>query len=202
MQIAIIGAGKVGRAVGTRWSAAGNRVVYGVRDPDDGRHTDLGRVATVAEAARDADLVLIALPWPAVREVLTGLGVGDAVVVDATNPLASGDRDRPDHGERSGAEQIAAWTGSARVVKAFNTTGSANMADPTYPSGTPVMLLAGDDTGACEVVAQLAAELGFEPVRAGGLDAASDLEHLAMIWIRLAYPLGLGPDLAFSLLRR
>ena len=83
-------------------------------------------------------------------------------------------------------------------MKAFNTTGSANMADAAYPSGTPAMFLAGDDPEACAVVARLASDLGFEPVRSGGLDTAGDLEHLAMIWIRLAYPLGGGPDLAFA----
>jgi predicted dinucleotide-binding enzyme len=64
------------------------------------------------------------------------------------------------------------------------------------------MFLAGDDPAACDTVAALAAEIGFDPVLAGGLDAAADLEHLASIWIRLAYPLGNGPDLAFALLRR
>jgi hypothetical protein len=102
----------------------------------------------------------------------------------------------------SGAQLVAEWTGSSRVVKAFNTTGSQNMADTNYPTGTPVMLVAGDDDGAKTTVRGLATDLGFDAVDAGPLTAATDLEHLAMIWIRLAYPLGNGPDQAFALLRR
>lgn len=202
MRIGVIGAGKVGRALGAGWSASGHAVTYGVRDPGDTRHAGLGAVTSVSGAATGADVVLVALPWPAVPEVLDGLPLGEAVVIDATNPLAGGDRNHPEHDLRSGAERIAEWTGSGRVVKAFNTTGSANMADAAYPSGTPAMFLAGDDPGACATVAGLASDVGFEPVRTGGLDTAGDLEHLAMIWIRLAYPLGGGPDQAFALLRR
>ncbi len=88
------------------------------------------------------------------------------------------------------------------MAKAFNTTGSANMADPTYPAGTPIMPVAGDDIDAKAIVITLAAELGFDPIDTGGLSTSSDLEHLAMLWIRLAYPLGQGPGIAFSLLRR
>ncbi len=203
MQIGIIGAGRVGRALGTRWSGLGHQVRYGVRDPEDQRHGELAATAgtpaitTTSGAVSGADVLLVALPWPATEEVMTSLDVGDAVVVDATNPRASGDLD-----PRSGAERLAEWTGSGRVVKAFNTTGAANMADARYPSGTPAMFLAGDDAAACDTVASLAAALGFDPVRTGGLDSAADLEHLASIWIRLAYPLGHGPDLAFALLRR
>ncbi len=196
MRIAIIGAGRVGTALGRRWAAAGHDVVYGVRDPHDPRWVDLGPTARPPQAVDGADLVLIALPWAAVDQVLPALDVHDAVVLDATNPrqaLRTG---------RSGAEHVAELLGSPRVVKAFNTTGSANMENPAYPGGIPMMALAGDDARAKATAAKLAAELGFDPVDAGPLTAAGDLEHLAELWIRLAYQLGHGPDIAFALLRR
>lgn len=197
MEIGIVGAGRVGRALGRRWTQSGHDVRFGVRDPHDPRHADLGHAVAVADAVLGADVVLVALPWPATELVLRAVDVGDAVVVDATNPRAAGDTDAV-----SGAERIAAWTGSGRVVKAFNTTGAANMADAVYPGGPPTMFLAGDDEQACTTVAALADQLGFDPVRTGGLDTAGDLEHLASVWIRLAYQLGQGPDIAFGLLRR
>lgn len=200
MRIASIGAGRVARALGLRWSAAGHQVVFGVRDPAADRHSDLPAVADIAAAVTDADVVLIAVPWHATEPVLAGLEVGTAVVIDATNPLVGAEAASGD--PCSGAERIAEWTGSTRVVKAFNTTGSANLADPAYPSGRPAMFLAGDDLDACAQVEELAAVVGFDPVRTGGLDTARDLEHLALIWIRLAYPLGHGPDIAMALLRR
>lgn len=202
MKIAVIGAGRVGTAVGTRWAAGGHDVVYGVRDPADPRHAGRSDVAPSVDAVRDADVVLVALPWAAVEGVLRGLDVGDAVVIDATNPLAADARQLNGHPDLAGAQLVADWVRSPRVVKAFNTTGSGNMVDTSYPGGRPAMLLAGDDAEAKATVASLAAELGFEPIDAGPLPAARDLEHLAMIWIRLAYPLGHGPDIAFALLRR
>lgn len=202
MKIAVIGAGRVGATVGGRWAEAGHEITYGVRDPGSGRHAELGSVDAPADACIGADAIVIALPWAAVAEVLEPIDVGDAVVVDATNPLAANARELASHPELSGAELVAQWTGSGRVVKAFNTTGSATMADPTYPGGQPLMLLAGDDAAAKEMVASLAADLGFDPVDAGPLAAAVDLEHVAAIWIRLGYRLGHGPGIAFSLLRR
>jgi predicted dinucleotide-binding enzyme len=61
----------------------------------------------------------------------------------------------------SGAEQVASWAAGARVVKIFNTTEHANMANPAYQEGRPMMLYCGDDAEAKKVAAQLAAELGL-----------------------------------------
>lgn len=202
MRIAIVGAGRVGTTLGRRWAERGHHVVYGVRDPADAKHAGLGRVATVADAVAGADVVLVALPWAAVHDVLSGLDVGDAVVIDATNPLAVGARELAGPPERSGAELVGQWAGTSRVAKAFNTTGSANMADPGYGAVRPFMPVAADDTRAKETALRLAEEVGFDAVDAGPLSAAADLEHLAMLWIRLAYPLGHGPGIAFGLLRR
>ncbi len=202
MRIAIIGAGRVGRALGTRWTEVGHDVVYGVRDPGDPKVGDLARVATPQEAVDGADVVLISLPWAATQEVVSGLDVGDAVVLDATNPLAVNARELVANPSLAGAELVRDWMGGARVVKAFNTTGSGNMANPDYGAQKPMMPVAGDDEAAKAVAIGLANEIGFAGVDTGPLSGARDLEHLAMLWIRMAYPLGNGPDIAFALLRR
>lgn len=202
MHIAIIGAGRVGRALGTRWTEVGHDVVYGVRDPGDAKVGDLAQVATPQEAVDGADVVLIALPWAATQEVVSGLDAGDAVVLDATNPLAVNARELVANPFLAGAELVRDWMGGARVVKAFNTTGSGNMANPDYGAQKPMMPVAGDDEAAKAVAIELANEIGFVGIDTGPLSGARDLEHLAMLWIRLAYPLGNGPDIAFALLRR
>ena len=202
MRIAIIGAGRVGRALGTRWTEVGHDVVYGVRDPGDPKVADLTQVATPQEAVDGADVVLIALPWAATQEVVSGLDVGDAVVLDATNPLAVNARELVANPSLAGAELVRDWMGGARVVKAFNTTGSGNMANPDYGAQKPMMPVAGDDEAAKAVAIGLANEIGFAGVDTGPLSGARDLEHLAMLWIRMAYPLDNGPDIAFALLRR
>jgi predicted dinucleotide-binding enzyme len=76
------------------------------------------------------------------------------------------------------------------------------MADSSYPGGRPMMAVAGDDTAAKQIVISLAADLGFDPVDTGPLAMCRYLEPLAMLWINLAYRQGLGPDIAFALLRR
>ncbi len=201
MRIAIIGAGRVGSTLGTRLSQAGHQVLYGVRDPDDPKYEGV-EVESVSEATDSADVVLLAVPWRAVRDAVEELGdLEDRVVIDATNPFGE-DRTHLRHPELSGAEQIRQWLRGGRLVKAFNTTGSPNMADPVYPGGIPVMFVAGDDADAKAVARQLAADIGFDAVDAGGIIATRDLEHLATLWVRLAYGLGHGPDIAFSLLRR
>lgn len=194
MKIAVLGAGRVGRALGERWSARGHDVVYGVRDPGSRRHSELGAAATASEAVHDAGVVLLALPWAAVDEVVRELDLSGAVVIDATNPLGAA-------GDASGAERLAERFPSARVVKAFNSTGWEVMTDTAFSAGTPVMLVAGDDGHAKETALALATELGFDAVDAGPLAAARELEALAALWIRLARG-GHGRDIAFALLRR
>lgn len=202
MRIAVVGAGKVGTALGGRWIEAGHEVVYGVRDPADPKYAELPEKASVPEAVVGADVVLIALPWAATREVVEGLDTGDAVVLDATNPLAAEARELELDPALSGAELVRDWIGSDRVVKAFNTTGSGNMANPDYGAERPMMVVAGDDDQAKQIAIGLADEIGFAGVDGGPLPASRDLEHLAMLWIRLAYKLGNGPDIAYALLRR
>ena len=200
MRIAIIGAGRVGETLGTRWGGAGHSVLYGVRDPEDPKYEGY-EVESIEEAVTSADVIVLAVPWPAAHEAVAAMGdIGDRILVDATNPV-SADRTHL-HGDRSGAEQIAGWATGGIVVKAFNTTGSGNMRDPTYPGGTPVMFVAGDDKAAKQTVMSLATGIGFDAVDGGALIASRDLEHLATLWIRLAYGLGHGPDIAFNLLRR
>ena len=196
MRIAILGAGRVGRALGAGWAAHGHDIVFGVRDPSDPRHAELPSAAMPGSAAEGADVLVLTLPWAAVTDVLGQVATDGKVVVDATNPIGS-----PDPDGRSGAERVADVAPRARVVKAFNTVGFETMADTAYPDGTPVMLVAGDDPDAKETVRGLASSLGFDAVDAGPLETARDLERLAVLWIRLARS-ELGREIAFALLRR
>ncbi len=209
MNIAIIGVGNVGRTLGPRWAAAGHAINYVVRDPDDSRHRPLldsspgAQLAAAPAAVSTADVVLIAVPWAAAEAVARSLQPGpDTIVIDATNQLLPGFSGLDPAVTPSAGELIAQWTGSSRVVKAFSTTGSANMADTSYSGGTPAMFLAGDDAAAKTVVGELAAALGFDPVDVGPLAESHSLEELALLWIRLAYIQGKGPGFAFAVLRR
>jgi len=210
VKIAIIGTGNVGAALGRGWSAAGHDVVFGTRDPRGAKVAKLlesaegnATAAAVGEAVAGAEVVVLATPWNVSEEVVRSLGdLGGRILVDCTNPLQPDLRGLIVGHTTSAAEQIAGWAGGARVVKAFNSTGSGNMEDPVYDEGAATMFVCGDDPHANGVVADLAQELGFEVVDAGSLGVARLLEPLAMLWINLAYAQGMGPDIAFRLMSR
>ncbi len=198
MRIGILGAGNVGGTLGRRWASKGHEVRFGARRPDAGE-------VALARAAAESDLVVLAVPWVAAREAIEAAGdLTGKILIDATNPLG------PDGLTKglvightsSAAEQVAAWARGARVVKAFNTTGWQNMADPGYGASAAAMFVCGDDGAANGAVVALAAELGFEALDAGPLRVARLLEPLAMLWIHLAVFRGLGTSFAFGLLRR
>ncbi len=83
----------------------------------------------------------------------------------------------------------------ARVVKAFTVYGFENFEDTAYPgygSLRPVLPLAGDSDAAKRVVAGLCEELGWEPLDVGPLANSLHLEHLTLLWIKLARARGAG----------
>jgi predicted dinucleotide-binding enzyme len=209
MKIAIIGTGQVAAALGQGWAARGHMVTFASREPGAERVVRLldaagpnASAARVADAAARSSIVVLAVPFAAARERLEMAGdLSGKVVVDCTNPIAPGLRSMVDPAT-SGAEQIAGWAPRAKVVKAFNTTGAENMANPMYDGRPTTMFICGDDEMGKGAVAQLAEELGFEVVDAGGLSAARHLENLALLWIHLARVAGLGRDVAFRLVRR
>jgi predicted dinucleotide-binding enzyme len=216
VKIAIIGAGNVGGALGKAWAKAGHTIIYGVRNPGQGKTQPplaaTGPTATavpVPDAVRSGDVVVLATPWPAVPEALRAMGdLKGRVLIDCTNPLAlnsEGSLSLALGSTTSGAEEIERLAPGALVAKAFNTYGWENFADSNYPGYNglkPVMFYCSDSDRAKEVVHQLATDLGFEPVDTGGLGMARSLEPLALLWIRLAIREGRNPNFVWARLKR
>ena len=128
------------------------------------------------------------------------------ILIDATNPIVIG-ADELSRGllighSTSAGEEVAKWARGARVVKAFNTTGTGNMLNPNYGSRRAITFVAGDDAEAKSVACQLTHELGLEPIDAGGLQMARLLEPLGLLWIKMAYGQGWGPDFTFDVVKR
>ena len=204
MRIAIIGAGSVGATIGRAWIKHGEDVIWGLRNPQDPKYAALpkDRVKAPAEAVKEAEVVVVATPWPAAEAAIKSLGsLAGKVVIDCMNPLGM----RPDGLQLvlgfnvSAGEQVASWVPGAFVFKTLNTTGAGNMAKADDYSVKPVMLVAGDDAGRKPVVMELVGKLGFEPVDAGPLKNARLLEPFAMVWIDQAMKRGRGRDFAFAL---
>lgn len=209
MKIAIVGAGNVGKALGKAWARRGHDVSYGVRHPDDAKYDGL-KTASVAAAARVAEVILLATPWDAAEAALKSAGdLSTKLLLDATNPLSIGPQGPGSQKmglavghTTSGGEMVAAWAKGAVVYKTLNTTGFNNMEDTGGYAQKPVMFFAGDDSAKRATVAALLADLGFEPVDAGPLSNARLLEPYAMLWIDLALQRGQGRDFAFALMRK
>jgi predicted dinucleotide-binding enzyme len=210
MRIGILGAGNVGGTLGRGWAVRGHDVFFGVRRPQDAQTQDLvraigskARVGTVAEAASFAEVVVLATPWQATEGAIREAGdLNGKSVIDCTNPLTPDFSGLTIGHTTSGLEQVARWARGAKVFKAFNQTGFANMADPVLEGRRAVMFVCGDDEAGKPVVLQLVRELGFEAIDAGGSTTARLLEPFGMLWIHLALTRGLGRDWAFGVLRR
>ncbi len=210
MRIGIIGTGNVGSTLGKGWAAKGHAVVFGVRNAGDAKVQaavkaagGATRAATVKDAAADAEVVVLATPWGATQDAIKAAGsLSGKIVIDATNPLKADLSGLAVGYTTSAGEEVAKWAAGAKVVKAFNTTGAGNMANPRFGGEAASMFICGDDAAAKKTVASLAETLGFEAVDAGPLSQARLLEPLAMLWISMAYAFGQGPNIAFRLLRR
>lgn len=207
MNIAIIGAGNVGATIGRRWHETGHSIRYGVRDPGAEKYqvlTDHAEIMSNREAANGVDIIVLATPWHTTEAAICEIGdaIDGKILVDCTNPL------KPDLSgltighEDSGGEQVARWAPSAQVVKALNTTGSNNMADPEIDGVRTVMFVAGDDSEARATVSGLTNDLGFDTIEVGELASARMLEPLAMLWISMAFRFGMGREFGLALLRR
>src|SRR6516162_4497258 len=200
MQIAIIGAGNVGRALGKGWARAGHAIVYGVPDPSDAKHRATVEAAggaglfSVPRAVQGADAIVLAVPFDAVGDALAAAGdLAGRLLIDVTNPLRMGAAglELSIGFDRSGGEHVASLAPRAAVFKTLNQVGFEVMADS-----------AGDDATRKPIVMGLVTDLGFHAVDAGGLRVARLLEPYGMLWIHMALDRNAGRDNAFAYLAR
>jgi predicted dinucleotide-binding enzyme len=181
MRIGIIGAGNIGGTLTRRLTALGHDVsVANSRGPETLR--DLAEetganAVTVAEAARDQDLVVVTIPEKNVPGLPPDLFVGtgdDVVVVDTGNYYPRRRDGRIDEIEDGMVESRWVEQQLGRpVVKAFNNIYAQHLLEkgrPTGIHGRIALPVCGDGQAAKAVVLGLVEELGFDAVDAGGLD--------------------------------
>lgn len=186
MDIAIIGAGNVGKALASSFKRAGHEVTISAAHPERAAEaaSQLGTRAarTNAEAVSGADLVVLAVPANALDSLATELSADLAgkVVVDVSN------RPTPDPSgaSTSVAEELQGKLPSAMVVKAFNTAFASRQAQPVVGGIHADGFVAGDDDAAKKTVLAAVESIGFRPVDAGSLAAARTLEGMA--WLNIS----------------
>jgi hypothetical protein len=190
--VAIIGTGDLGDSFGPRLAKLGYKVVYGSRTPDSDKVRALvvatGNGATASsqkEAAQRGDIVMLAVPWPAMETVAQNLGNLDGkIVIDVSFPWTQADDGYAEIlVQTSSAEMIQAWNPGAKVVKGLTTMGSKIIDDPMAAGGIITIPLASNHRDAKERVAAIVVELGLDPVDVGPLRMARAMEAMDLIYM-------------------
>ena len=191
MNIAVIGTGFIGGILGRSLAAAGHDVTFGSRHPeaDEVAAGSSAVVAPLAVALAAADVVILALPGPAVAEFASAHAgsLSGVVVIDATNQMAA-----------PVANARAALPESVRYARAFNTLGGENMADPLF-DGAPADMFFSSPEADRETVETVIEGVGLRPVYVGA-DQEGLVDCLFRLWVALAIKQGRGRRLALRLL--
>jgi 8-hydroxy-5-deazaflavin:NADPH oxidoreductase len=214
MNIGIIGSGKMGSALGKIWANNGHQILFShSRDLEKlkslaksvGANAQAG---TPAEAARFGEVIMLAVPYVALHEVLQASGsLEDKVVITCVSGLKPDFEGKtiglPTELKTSVAEQIAELIPRAKVVEAFNTTFAEILQAESrqFDSQQPSLFYCGDDKSAKAIVVELIKECGYEAVDAGPLIKARALETFATVWVQMAAVGGMFPNVALKLLQ-
>ena len=174
MRIAVIGKGNIGGSLGTKWRAAGHDVVYGARD-GSGEGPGGAPVRGIGDALKDADVVVLAVPGQVGPDVVTehGAALAGKTVIDAVNRIGA-----PEFDSRA---IIADAAPQARYVRAFNSLGWENFADPM--PGTNMFFAADPDARA--TAEELIRAVGLEPAFLGDAKATTTVDGLLPLWFAL-----------------
>jgi 8-hydroxy-5-deazaflavin:NADPH oxidoreductase len=174
-QLSILGTGNMGQAIAGIAAKGGHSV------------QQLG--ASDLDTPVTGDVVVLAIPYPAVADVIAKRGdqLAGKIIVDITNPLNFETFDSlvvP--ADSSAAAEIAAALPQSRVLKAFNTTFAGTLAAGTVGPLTTTVLIAGDDADAKTALAGIVTSGGLNAIDAGSLDRARELEALGFLQLTLA----------------
>lgn len=211
MRIAFIGYGQVGGPLADHLQRLGHDVTLAAANPSSesvqkavAKNPSL-KVAAPKDAVSAAEVVFLATPFHANEAALNAVAeeLKGKVLVDCTNPVG------PDltHGldnRESGSEMIQALAPDTKVVKAFTIYGFENFEDSSYPSYNvkPVMMYCGREPAAKEIVGNIIAQLGWQPLDVGGLEQALHLEHMTLLWVRMVRVNGHSPNMVWAVLKR
>ena len=185
LKIGIIGAGRIGGALGELWAKAGHEVFLSSRHPDElkelaQRLGPKARAGTPRAAAAFGDVVLISVPYAALPQVGRDYAseLKGKVVLETGNPQTHRDGDMaiPARQKGTGVASVEFLPG-VRLVRAFNTIPHYSLRSEAHRKGERVGVpLAGDDEAALKIAARLVQDAGFEPVIVGALARAKDFD--------------------------
>lgn len=194
MKVGILGSGVVAQALGEGFVKHGHDVMLGTRDPaklaDWAARSPTAQIGNFAETAKFGDLVVLAVKGMVAAAALRAAGVANfagKTIIDAANPIADAP---PDNGvlrfftnhDESLMERLQREFPEGRLVKAFNSVGSAHMVNPQFAGGKPTMFICGNDDAAKKTVGEILDQFGWETADMGAVEAARAIEPLCMLW--------------------
>jgi predicted dinucleotide-binding enzyme len=194
MKIGVIGSGDVAKILGGGFLKHGHDVMMGTREPaklaEWGKKNPKGRVGSFADAAKFAELAVLAVKGTVAADALRAAGVANLAgkpVIDVTNPIADA---APTNGvlkfftnlDESLMECLQREFANLRFVKAFNSVGNACMVNPNFKGGKPTMFICGNDEAAKKTVSGILDKFGWETADMGKAEAARAIEPLCMLW--------------------
>lgn len=209
MKLAFIGIGNVGLALAERLTSAGHKIIIAHNNSSSASVKSAVEknpgfeIKGIQEAVNEADLVFLATPFQANEEVLKGINFNGKTLIDCTNPVGAG----ISHGlksEISGLEMVQRWAPDAKAVKSFTIYGFENFKDNSFPKYNvkPVMMICGNDSAAKNQVREINSILGFETLDTGEADQALHLEHMTLLWVKMARRDGHHPNFVWAYLER
>jgi predicted dinucleotide-binding enzyme len=183
LKIGVIGSGRIGGTVGELWAKAGHDVMFSSLDLESDKKLAArvgARAGTPAEAAAFGEVLLISVPYKALPQLgrdLAGSIKGKAVL-DTANPYPQRDGEMAVAVREKGTGVASPeFLPGARLVRAFNSVGFAQLASEAHRAGDKVAIpLAADDPAALKVAVRLVRDAGFEPVVVGGLARAREFD--------------------------
>jgi predicted dinucleotide-binding enzyme len=207
MRIGILGSGLMGGKLGTIFARAGHEVAFSYSRNEkklEKLAREAGgkaRAATPREAAKDSQVLLLAVHWSRVKDVLKKAGgLSGKVVITCSLPMNATDTELVVAHESSGAEKLAKMIPRARVVSAFGTVPSEalfGVYEARRGTRRPSLVYCGDGARGKFVAARLIRDAGFDPLDAGPLRIARYTEPFTLLVARLAYEGKGGPELAY-----
>lgn len=212
MRIGILGSGLMGGKLGTIFARAGHEVIFSYAHSER-KLKRLAREAkgkalagTPGEAALNADVLLLAVHWSRVNDVLKQAGdLSGKVIITCSLPMNKTDTRLVIARTLSGAEALARKVPKADIVAAFGTVPSEVLFDVFRTKRRrrrrPSLLYCGNNSDAKNTTARLIRDVGFEPVDAGPLRIARYLEPFTLAVAHLAYEGDEGPRLAYRIER-
>lgn len=209
MRIGILGAGNVGQSLGKGLAKSGHQILISSRTPHSGKHDlwkhevgNSGDIASFAEAAQFGEVIIAALPWANMKEVIETIEP-----VYLKNKTVVSNAVHYDNGPRllltntSAGEIVQSILPESHVVKTLNTVSARIMSHPQYKEGSPIMFVSGNHAPSKDQVRDLLNDLGWLTVVDLGDIRQSLLQESIMLACVISEIQLQSPGSSFALLR-